>query len=175
MSNPSPYELFGHGVGRRQLGRYWFTCRDGDDGAREIFDRHYSRIRYADGRQPKLFVGPGEKCVLITAAGDAIFVWRRFVDASGQQGINCAVFRNEGPLLSSALILDAEAIAWDRWPMQRLYTYVNPRGIRSTNPGACFKKAGWRACGVTKWNKLIILEKLYETDKDTDRGHAQGG
>lgn len=150
--------LFGHGTCRRALGRYWHECRDGDDGVREIYDRHYSRYRYADGRTPKLFVGPGEKTVLITAGGDAIWVWRKFKDASGQQGVNCAVFRNEGPILSSLLILDACWVAWQRWPGERLYTYVNPRGIRSTNPGACFKAAGWRACGVTKWNKLVVLE-----------------
>ena len=151
--------LLGHGVGRRQLGRYWHQCRDGDDGAREIYDRHYSRYHYKDGRKPKLFVGPGEKMVLITEAGDAIWCWRKFKDASGQQGINNAIFRNEGAILSSLLILDAEELAWSRWPSERLYTYVKPTGIRSTNPGACYKKAGWRVCGVTKWNKLVILEK----------------
>lgn len=152
--------LLGHGVGRRKLGTYWFECRDGDDGAREIYDRHYSRIHYADGRQPKLFVGPGEKMVLITEAGDAIWCWRKFQNASGQKGINNAIFRNEGETLSSLLILDAEQLAWRRWPDERLYTYVQPNEIRSTNPGACYKAAGWRRCGITKWNKLVILEKL---------------
>lgn len=149
----------GHSFGRTRLGFYWLECRDGDDFCRAIYDRHYSRYRYADGRQPKLFVGPGAKTVLITEAGDALWVWRKFKDASGQQGVNCAVFRNEGSILSSLLILDAEQIAWNRWPGERLYTYVNPRGIQSTNPGACYKHAGWRACGITKWNKLVILEK----------------
>ncbi len=153
-------QLFNCGIGRRRLSPHWFECRDGDEGAREIFDRHYSRIRYADGRQPKLFVGPGEKTVLITETGDAIWVWRKFKDASGNQGVNCAVFRNESNVLSSLLILEAEIVAQKRWPGQRLYTYVNPRGIRSKNPGACFKLAGWRKCGVTKWNKLDVLEKL---------------
>lgn len=151
--------LFSHGIGRRKLGLYWHECRDGDDGARGIYDRHYSRYTYADGRNPKLFVGPGEKMVFITETGDAIWVWRKFISGNGQQGVNCAVFRNEGPILSSLLILDAEQIAWKRWPGQRLYTYVKPTGIRSTNPGACYKKAGWKACGITKWNKLVILEK----------------
>jgi hypothetical protein len=111
-----------------------------------------------------LFVGPGEKLVLITEAGDAVWVWRKFQDASGQRGINCAVFRNEGPTIASTLIRDAEIIAWRRWPGERLYTYVNPRGVRSMNPGACYKAAGWRECGVTKWNKLLILEKLPPLD-----------
>lgn len=152
-------DLFSIGAGRKALGLYWRECRDGDAGARSVYDRHYSRIRYADGRQPKLFVGPGQKTVLITEDGKAIFVWRKFKDASGQSGVNCAVFRNEGSILSSLLILDAEEIAWKRWPGERLYTYVQSKSIRSTNPGSCFKHAGWRACGITKWNKLTILEK----------------
>ncbi len=127
---------------------------------REFYDSHYSRYRYADGRTPKLFVGPGTKLVLITENADALWVWRKFIDASGQVGVNNAVFRNEGGTLSSALILDAEQVAWRKWPGERLYTYVNPKGIKSTNPGACYKAAGWRVCGITKWNKLIILEKL---------------
>lgn len=151
-----------HTFGRTKLGDYWFECRDGDDVCRELFDRHYSRYRYKDGRNPKLFVGPGTKQVLITENCAALFVWRKFIDDSGQQGINCAIFRNEGGGLSSSLILDAEEIAWRKWPRERLYTYVNAKKIRSTNPGACFKIAGWRECGITKRRKLVILEKLYE-------------
>jgi hypothetical protein len=127
---------------------------------RGLFDRHYSRQRYRDGREPKLFVGPGEKVVLITEECDGLFVWRRFLDASGQIGVNCAIFRNEGRIRSSELILDAEAVAMRRWPGERMYTYVDPRGVRSVNPGCCFKKAGWRRIGVTKWNKLLIFEKM---------------
>jgi len=40
---------------------------------------------------PKLFVGPGEKLVLRTWECDAIWVWRKFIDDSGQEGINCAI------------------------------------------------------------------------------------
>lgn len=152
--------LFEASVGLLKVGVYWFKCRDGDDGAREFFDRHYSRHFYADGRLPKLFVGPGWKCVLITKDGLAMFVWRKFISRAGEHGVNCAVFRNEGATLSSKLILDAEVIAWAKWPGARLYTYVNPKGIRSTNPGACFIAAGWRRCGLTKKRKLVILEKL---------------
>ena len=157
MTTPT---LFSDGIGRRRLGDYWYLSRDGDDAVREIFDRHYSRYHYADGRKPKLFCGPGQKTVLITEAADAIWVWRKFIDASGNQGVNNAIFRNEGPILSSLLIADAENIAWSRWPGERLYTYVQPSGIRSSNPGACYKKAGWRTCGFTKWRKLVILEKM---------------
>jgi hypothetical protein len=97
--------------------------------------------------------------VLLTTDGRALFVWRKFRSDDGQEGINCAIFRNEGPKLSSGLILEAEPLAWRRWPGERLYTYVNPKKVKSTNPGYCFLMAGWRKCGKTKGG-LIILEKL---------------
>lgn len=138
--------------------RYWREARDGNLVGLALYRRHYSSRRYADGRDPALFVGPGQKTVLLAHDDDALFVWRRFIDASGQQGVNCAVFRNESAHLSSSMILDAETWATDRWPGERLYTYVNPRSIRSTNPGACFKHAGWERCGSTKGG-LVILAK----------------
>lgn len=138
----------------------WIEVRDGHDLGRAIFDRHYSRYRYADGRQPKLYVGPGEKLVLIHRSGRALFVWRRFRSRDNQQGVNCAIFRNEGAGRSSDLIHSADAIADKRWPGQRHYTYVDPRRVRSTNPGYCFIAAGWRPCGWTAVNRLRILERL---------------
>jgi hypothetical protein len=140
------------------FGDNWIEVRDGNDSARAIFHRHYSRRPYKDGRKPKLIVGPGEKMVLLRAAVDALFIWRRFISDDGQTGVNCAVFRNEGPSRSSDLIREADALAEARWPGQRHFTYVNPRKVRSANPGYCFLMAGWRRCGVTKWNKLLILE-----------------
>jgi len=141
-----------------QTGAIWYQVKDGDATARDIFDGHYSRIRYADGRRPALFVGPGEKMVLVTAEADALFIWRKFRSADRQQGINCAAFRNESERLSSDLIREAMRLAWERWPGERFYTYVNPRKVRSINPGYCFLMAGWRRCGITKCNKLLILE-----------------
>jgi hypothetical protein len=75
-------------------------------------------------------------------------------------GVNCAIFRNEGAGQSSLLIRAAMEIAWHRWPGARLYTYVNPRRVRSANPGYCFKAAGWRLCGITKTRRLLVLEAL---------------
>ena len=152
-------QLFSNGIGRRQLGKYWMEARDGDMGAREFFDAHYSRKRYADGREPLLFVGPGFKKVLVTEDGTALWAWRKYKSDDGQVGVNCAIFRNEGPTLSSLLILDAEQIAWARWPGERLFTYVDPSKVKSANPGACFIAAGWKRCGITKVNKLLIFEK----------------
>lgn len=125
-----------------------------------LYERHYSAIQYQDGRERDQFTGPGEKTVLLTDDGAALFVWRKFVDDSGQTGVNCAIFRNEGPVLSSDLIREAMAIAWQRWPGQRFYTYVDERKVRSANPGYCFKMAGWRVCGRSKSRDLLILEAL---------------
>ena len=77
--------------------------------------------------------------------------------------------RNEGQRLSSELILEAEALAWSKWPGERFYTYVDPRKIKSKNPGFCFLKAGWRKCGITKVNKLLILEKLPPTKSNAPK------
>lgn len=125
----------------------------------DLFKRHYSYRDYADNREQKLFVGPGEKVVLRTWKADAMFVWRKFINDSGEDGINCAVFRNESEAKSSTLIQEADAIADAIWPNQRHYTYVNAKKIKSTNPGYCFKRAGWRQCGITKKHKHIVLEK----------------
>jgi hypothetical protein len=100
---------------------HWLETRDGDVRAAALYRRHYSCYPYADGRRDNpryrnrnLIMGPGEKLLLITEAGDALFGWRRFIDRSGQQGVNCSVFRNESPILSSSLILEAEGIAWQQ-------------------------------------------------------------
>jgi hypothetical protein len=137
----------------------WWITKDGDYKCLELYQRHYSRYVYKDGRTPKLFCGPGEKLILRTWEGDAFFVWRKFKDDSGQTGINCAVFRNESNYLSSELIRQADAIADCIWPGERHYTYVNASKIQSINPGYCFKMAGWRICGQTKVNKLWIMER----------------
>lgn len=137
----------------------WWITNDGDPVCRKLYDRHYSSRKYRDGRTPKLFCGPGEKLVLRTWEGDAMFVWRKFIDDSGQTGVNCAIFRNESSHKASELVRQADAIADHCWPSLRHYTFVNARRIRSTNAGFCFKKAGWRACGMTKGG-LVILEKV---------------
>ena len=132
----------------------WVRVKDGNDIARKIFDKHYSRKNNA-----KQFIGPGQKLVLVSHCGNALFAWRKYISDNEQTGVNCAIFRNESNMLSSYLILEAEKFAFDRWGKERLFTYVNANKIRSSNPGYCFKQAGWKTCGTTKINKLIILEK----------------
>lgn len=152
--------------------RHWWLTKDGDRDCLDLYERHYSAYRYADGRERKLFVGPGEKVVLRTAAGDAMFVWRKFLDDSGQQGINCAVFRNESPIQSSELIRQADEIADCLWADRRHYTYVDSAAVKSTNPGFCFIAAGWSRCGRTKGG-LIVLERSMTTTPCRSKSHVQ--
>jgi hypothetical protein len=127
-----------------------------------IADRHYSR-RTVGARQ---FTYSGRKIVLRDAAGLVLFVWM-FPDpqyrADGQVGYNCAIFRNESERRSSDIILEAEGFAVERWGPGRAYTFVDARKIRSTNPGCCFKKAGWKRIGTTKSGKDILEKWLLRT------------
>lgn len=144
----------------------WVEVKDGDVSCRAIYGRHYSKYHYRDGRKPALFVGPGFKKVLLTPDARAMFVWRKFLDLRHEEGINCAVFRNEGAGVASELIRAADAIAFETWPGERHYTYVNAGKVEhKRQPGRCFLKAGWRyvkdATGVrirTVKSGLFILE-----------------
>ena len=105
---------------------FWRLSRDGDPVGLQLYRRHYSRRVYADGRDPALFVGPGEKTVLLSHDDDALFVWRKFIDASGQDGVNCAVFRNESPHTAS-----------DGWTRGRRPLIVLSKGAQMHSCEAC--------------------------------------
>jgi len=77
------------------------------------------------------------------------YVWRNML------------FRNLSPHLSSDLIrsaLIATYIEWSRkygsLPEERLRTEVDPKKIRSTNPGCCYLKAGFH-------NRRKVRGKIY--------------
>ena len=137
-------------------GSPWVEVFDGNPTAASIYDRHYSRNPKSRGCLR--IVGPGEKIVLLTTCARGLLAWRKFISKDQQDGVNCAIFRNEGAGRSSELIRSAMHIAWRRWPGERLYTYVNPRKVASSNPGYCFLKAGWTRCGITKTRRLLVLE-----------------
>ena len=158
------------------IGVYWLIVKDGDPRVSAMYKRHYSCNKYRDGRRNQtqyrnrhLVMGPGEKLVLLSADCRAILGWRKFIDKSGQEGVNCAFFRNEGAfnreVLSSDLILAAERLAWAKWPGERLYTYVDAETTRKRRskhkpPGACFVHADWTVLDVRTVSKeLVILEK----------------
>jgi len=139
------------------VGSVWIQIKDADPSGVALFRRHYSfKPRKRGPQKQPHFCGPGEKMVLITPCARALFVWRKFKSMDSQTGVNCAVFRNEGAGLASALIAAAMELAWARWPGERLYTYVNGAKVKSRNPGYCFIRAGWRKCGLTKGGLLIF-------------------
>lgn len=139
----------------------WTEVYDGNGTAFQLFRRHYSfsRSKRIPDTETRI-AGPGEKMLLLNADATALFVWRKFISKDDQQGVNCAIFRNESGHLASDLIVEAMRLGWERWPGTRFYTYVNPRKVRSTNPGYCFMRAGWRKCGITKTRRLLVLEAL---------------
>ena len=138
----------------------WLSSNKFDPRALALYERHYSARRYADGRKRDQFVGPGESMVLLTVCCRGLFVWvRNTIERFDKQvGVNCAVFRNEGAGLSSNLIREADELAWQRWPGERHFTYVDDAKIRSSNPGYCFLMAGWRRVGRSK-SGLSLLER----------------
>ena len=143
----------------------WIPIRDGNVTGMNIFLRHYTARQK---RKVYQFVGPGDKEVYLTPDARALFVWRKFISDAGEDGVNCAVFRNEGTSAgkSSDLIRTACAMAWKRWPGQRLYTYVWPEKLHTIKrhgremcpwpPGRCFIEAGFRFCGMTKEGKHVL-------------------
>jgi len=103
----------------------------------------------------------GRKLVLRDALGEVLWAWI-FPDPAmrmdGQTGYNCAIFRNESARRSSDIILEAERHAIDKWGVGRGYTYVDPKKIRSRNPGYCYKVAGWRRVGVSKSGQILLAK-----------------
>jgi len=129
---------------------------DSDVRACRLADRHYSRKTIGSNRM----AGPGEHLILITPDADAVIGFRltRF-RLDNQKGVECFIFRNEGKTLSSFLLERACPYVFAKWNHTRLFTYINPSKIKSSNPGCCFKKAGWKLAGTNKFGNLLVFEK----------------
>ena len=129
------------------------TCvrtRRNDIEARIMADAHYSR-KTVGARD---FIGPGKTIILRDPEGTWLFAWRNAqFRRDGQTGWECCIFRNTGPRLSSEIILECEQRVTGR-----MFTYVNPSKVRSTNPGYCFLQAGWKRAGMSKGG-LVLLDK----------------
>lgn len=156
------------GKGRYRPMKHWVRVKKSDPLACALADRHYSRRKVGSPQ----FMPPGQTIVLLRAdglvAGDAVFGWWRPDPSSGIPSMNgldgwtCTIFRNESPVLSSELILDAEPamteFGYDIGP-DALLTYVWDAKLRSVNPGYCFKMAGWHRCGKSKDGRKTLLHK----------------
>lgn len=80
-------------------------------------------------------------------------------------GWTCTIFRNEGPYLSSALVLAAEQALRSHigeCGPDGMLTYVWDSKVASANPGYCFKKAGWTVRGRSADNRKTLLWKPYK-------------
>lgn len=146
--------------------KHWIKCTKFDPAGCALADRHYSRRKIGAPQ----FMPPGQTLVLINADGTAVFGWWRPHPDSGLSSMNgldgwtCTIFRNESGILSSELVLDAElaigAVGYD-CGRDGLLTYVFDAKVRSTNPGMCFKKAGWSRRGRSADKRKTLLNKPY--------------
>jgi hypothetical protein len=129
----------------------WTVRHRFDKAAAALADRHYSRERVGS---PQVG-GPGFVLVLVTPCERAVWISKRHSpEASSARATadgfpdayRCAIFRNEGAGLASALILEAMALTVRLWGdpgTAGWVTYVKPSAVASENPGYCFKRAGW--------------------------------
>ena len=139
----------------------WREVTKWDVTANLLADRHYSRRKPGSGQ----FMPPGQTLVLL--ADGAVFGWWRPHPSSGLASMNgldgwtCTIFRNEGPGLSSLLILAAERELLERHDCgpDGLLTYVWSAKVRSSNPGCCFKRAGWKRAGLSADGRKVLLTK----------------
>lgn len=152
-------------VADRLDGNAWERVTKFDPRTAALADRHYSRRTVGSPQ----FMPPGQTIVLYLP--DAVFGWWRPDPSSGIVAMNkldgwtCTIFRNESGFLSSELILDAEralvGYADDCGP-DGMLTYVWDSKIASSNPGYCFKRAGWRKRGRSADDRKTLLGKPFE-------------
>jgi hypothetical protein len=135
---------------------------------------HYSR------RTPgsKTFTGVGQEIVLVLDDGTAVWavVRQRTPSARGSGASRGRtgdadlapryvwrnmIFRNLGQALSSELVLAALTVTYREWavrygalPVEILRTEIDPKKIRGSNPGCCYKKAGFH-------NSRTVRGKIY--------------
>jgi hypothetical protein len=118
-----------------------------DPAAAALADRHYSRARLNRGSGQ--VGGPGRILVLVTPCEQALWVTRWNTTRGNADGLDawrCLYFRNEGAGLSSTLIRAAMTLTAQLWtdrPADGWVTWVNRSKVASSNPGYCFKRAGW--------------------------------
>lgn len=94
-----------------------------------------------------------------------VFAWqwpRAEFRKDKQSGFNNTLFHRteQCPFLASDIILAAEREAIALWGTNRAYTYVDPSGVKSTNPGFCYQAAGWRFVKKSASGKLLYEKEL---------------
>ena len=141
----------------------WRLSHRADPRALPIADRHYNRQKIGSPQ----FVAPGRCIVLLTDAADALWVtsfpFAEFVKHAWAGAWMCSCFRNESPILSSELIVEAVAVTrgiYGEPPPSGMVTFVDTtKTRRKRDPGRCYRKAGFKPCGYTKGG-LFALQLL---------------
>jgi hypothetical protein len=150
----------------------WELSSSSDPRALAVVDgtgTHYGVGPHYSRRTPgsKTFTGVGREIVLVTDCGRAVWacVYQKTPSkrgSGGSRGRSGAadkqaryiwrnmLFRNLGAGLSSELIKAALADTYRFWvdrygelPPERLRTEIGISAVRSSNPGFCYKQAGW--------------------------------
>ena len=142
-----------------------------DQECRALADRHYTRRKSSIGK--KQFCYSGRKLVLRNSEGTIVWVWMWAQDdkrMDGQHGYNCALFRNESSRKASAVIVEAEKFAVEKWGPNRAYTFIDARKLATQKRrgaefcpwpvGRTYIRAGWTAAGFTKSGKHILEKSL---------------
>ena len=132
----------------------WRQSHRAEAGAVALADRHYNRQHVGSPQ----FVPPGRNVVFLTENADAVWVtswpFAEYVKHAWAGAWVNSIFRNEGPYLSSDLILEAVAATrylWPEVPALGLVTFVDADKVRrKRDPGRCYRKAGFQHVGFTK-------------------------
>jgi hypothetical protein len=132
----------------------WRVVGKADSRAVSLADRYYTRQKPGTPQ----FTRPGRNLVLLSE--DEKAVWTTWMPAKGERmdGLDvweCTMFRNEGPYLSSHLIVLALAVTRAEWgepPADGMITYIGKH-----LHGGCFHAAGFRNDGYSKSRGLLRL------------------
>lgn len=139
----------------------WVISHRAHPAAAALADRHYNRQKPGAAQ----FVPPGRCVVLLSDDARAVWVtswpYAEYVKHEWAGAWINSLFRNESDYLSSDLIIQAVAATRFYWtpPDLGLVTFVDSSKIRSTNPGYCYKQAGFVKGGYTKGG-LVALQLL---------------
>lgn len=148
----------------------WRLSHRADPAAVALADRHYNRQSVGSPQ----FVPPGRCFVLVSKTADAVWVtswpFAEYVKHAWAGAWVNSIFRNEGALLSSDLILSAIAATRAVWeaPPRGVVTFVDASKVRrKRDPGRCYLRAGFKHVGNTKGG-LIALQMLPDAMPEAD-------
>lgn len=147
----------------------WRRGHQSDRAALALADRHYSRTTPGS---PK-FMPPGRAVVLVDDAAPALWAcsWPKpeLVRRAYPRSWFCTVFRREGGLPASAMILEAIGLTrgiWGEPPEDGLVSIIDPTKVKPTKVrgkdvwGWTWLKAGFEPAGNAKKKRHLMIFRL---------------